>query len=207
MNSHGKPTYGNTVTFRTLEETDSTLSPYTQMLCNPNGWILSEAFSTPAYQMADGTFVNNLLIDGYLYNFEIDDILMFNTDETITANPGNIIPSWSDMSNGEYGDDEFPYATSIIGDWHFDNEVNPEWITMQIPFFYDRNPEVCRILSLNSNEFVINITLDDELNSIYTFTLHYIPANSEQASKIKTQRTSLQKRHSSITSHFKNAGR
>ena len=188
--------YGNTVKFTTLEDEGTELSNYAQMLCIPQGWIMSAAVSTPGYLCHDGTVVTNLF-EGYLFDFETDDIVVFNPDGTIIANPGNLIPDY-DLYLGEYDTDEFPHTTSVIGNWSFIGENEPPTeISMQIPFFYDRIPEECRIVSLSENEFVIKVFLPNEQTADphYEFCITYVPANSEEAAKTKIQKLNTESQH------------
>ena len=188
--------YGNTVKFTTLEDEGTELSNYAQMLCIPQGWVMSAAVSDPAYLLHDGTRVSNLF-EGFIFDFETDDIIVFNTDGTIIANPGNLIPDYDwewVISNGEYGTDEFPLTTSVIGNWSFIGENEPPTeISMQIPFFYDRIPEECRIVSLSENEFVIKYVFVQEPN--YEFCITYVPADSEEAAKTKIQKRNTKSQH------------
>ena len=51
----------------------------TEKLSIEKGWVLSEATSSPAYHMSDGSYATNLIKDGYLYIPEEDDILFCDT--------------------------------------------------------------------------------------------------------------------------------
>lgn len=184
MNSQGV-TYGNVVTFTTLDENDTISLTYRQMLCIPEGWKLSTAASSPAYELADGSLANDLINDGYLYNWELDDIIIFSESGSEIANPGTLIPQGPNWGP-DY--DKFPYSTSTLGSWHFDNEDDPQLIYMFIPFFefnwwWNNNfPLTCELLSLTKNKFTIRVTFNndnpDSIKGTYAFTLTYIPANS-----------------------------
>ena len=65
----------------------TTAASTTDMLCIPSGWILSAATSSPAYVMSSGLLVSNLM-SGYLYNIELDDVIKFYPDGTMSILPG-----------------------------------------------------------------------------------------------------------------------
>lgn len=166
--SNNYVTYGNEISFTTSSTTPTTL------LTIPRGWVLSAATSTPAYVMANGTTITDLMSD-YLYDFELDDIIIFSPNGTHRVLPGLLYNS------------EFGYTTETnLGQWYFDNPNNPTYLHMQIPFFYGENDhtcspelEVCRIISLTTDMLKIAYTFNDDepVKTTYTFTLTYVPAN------------------------------
>lgn len=138
---------------------------------NTKGWVLSSATSAPAYELSSGRAVENLL-DGYFYDCEKDDIIIFQDGGVEVINPGaNIDPEWG-------------YQIQTLGTWSLnaDNTV----LSMQLPFFYapshftyDLEQEDCRIVSINSKELVLEYKFNDNENPSkgeYTFTLTYVPA-------------------------------
>jgi len=137
---------------------------YTDYLISPKkGWVLEAATSSPAYEMENGEIVSDLM-NGYLYDYELDDIMTFTENGVQTINPGENI--------GEGYQAETAYL------WQLDNE-NDGWIYMQVPFFYDDVQEYCHILSLTEDVFKFNCTMNDDEPSAkgtYTFTLTYVPA-------------------------------
>jgi len=161
-------TYGNEISFTTSSTTPMTL------LTIPRGWVLSAGTSTPEYVLANGTILTDLM-NGYLYDFELDDIIIFSPNGTHRVLPGLLYNS------------EFGYTTETnLGQWYFDNPNNPTYLYMQIPFLYGENDhtcspelEVCRILSLTTNMLRIAYTFNDDKSAkgTYTFTLTYVPAN------------------------------
>ena len=163
--------YGETVEFTTLENLEDIPMLF---LTNPKGWVLESAVSSPAYEMIDGTYVSNLITDGYLYDWEVDDILVFTQDGTQIIKPGSILPP-----DGSWG-----YSTeTVVGNWHFDNAEAPSKLYMHIPFFYNDNVEECRILALSEDQLRIRFTVNlfDDAGSIvssYVFTLMYVPSNN-----------------------------
>lgn len=184
-------TYGNEVTFTTVS-----IPTAMELLTIPEGWKLSETTISPAYQMPDGSFVDNLSYDPYsFYNFfyshEIDDIIHFSSDGSHYVNPGTLL-----ATNGV----GYTQETSL-GQWHFDNPDNPSYLYMQIPFIYGvqsspntYNPaiEECRIISLTTDMLKISFTCNNveqhiyysggkrhrnsPKGSSYTITLTYVPA-------------------------------
>lgn len=141
-----------------------------ELLASPkHGWVLSAAESSPAYHMASGEYVSNLM-NGYLYDYELDDIMTFTVEGVQTLDPGeNIDP--------EYGLQE---ATSYL--YTFD-AADDEWMYMQVPFIVDANFDImqvrCHILDLTEETFKFNCTIDDYADPTkaeYTFTLTYVPA-------------------------------
>jgi hypothetical protein len=165
MNSAGAA-YGETFSFRTLKDT---LSELVQLLCIPNGWVLSEATSVPAYHLSNGTYVSNLL-DGYIPEYDRDDIIRFeNRNNYIiqVLHPG----AWIDNYNG------YQQETALGG---FEIEdLSDGWVDIQIPFFHDYKKEYCKIIALSDDMFKISYTWNDESEAkeYYTFYLTYVPAN------------------------------
>lgn len=134
------------------------------------GWILQAATSSPAYELLDGSFATDLINDGYLHEYELDDIMTFTQADGFNyqiINPGNNIDP-----EGEGYQQEVKYL------WAFD-AVDEGWIYMQVPFFYDDVQEYCQILKINDEEFRFKCTVNDddvEAKGTYSFTLTYVPA-------------------------------
>lgn len=172
-------TYGNEVSFTTVPVPEPP-EPHTplELLTIPSGWVLSEATSSPAYNMLNGECIHNLM-HGYLFDFEIDDVIHFLSNGTHFVNPGIMIPSEGVGYTQE----------TSMGQWHFDNPDNPSYLYMQIPFIYGENPntydpaiEECRLISLTTDMLKISfVYIDDEYKNstkgTYVFTLTYVPAN------------------------------
>ena len=155
-------------TFTACTETEPTKADY---LCQSKGWVLSAATSTPAYDLSDGTHITDLMTEGYLYDYELDDIITFNTNGTMSINPGaNIDP--------EYG-----YQQEVGSTWKFNEDTTV--LYYQIPFFYDNTGftfdaelENAKIIYLNKDEMKLAYTFKDELGAKgeYTFYMTYVPA-------------------------------
>ncbi|MBQ3739755.1 MAG: hypothetical protein II856_00970 [Bacteroidales bacterium] len=142
-----------------------------ELLASPKkGWILSAAESSPAYHMASGEYVSNLM-NGYLYDYELDDIMTFTVEGVQTLDPGaNIDPEGQGLQEAK----TFLYSFDAADD---------DWMYMQVPFILDANDQIkqvyCHILNLTEEEFKFNCTIDDvaaQTKDQYTFTLTYVPA-------------------------------
>jgi len=142
-----------------------------ELLASPkHGWVLSAAESSPAYHMASGEYVTNLM-NGYLYDYELDDIMTFTVEGVQTLDPGaNIDPEGQGLQEAK----TFLYSFDAVDD---------DWMYMQVPFILDANDQIkqvyCHILNLTEEEFKFNCTIDDvaaQTKDEYTFTLTYVPA-------------------------------
>lgn len=143
---------------------------YADYLTYEKGWVLSAATSSPAYALSDGTYVTDLMSEGYLYASELDDIITFNANGSMSINPGaNIDPEWG-------------YQNEVASTWAFNADSTK--IIMQVPFFYnedgtsyDAEFEECKIISLNENELKIAFTFNDNepaSKGEYTFYMTYV---------------------------------
>ena len=144
---------------------------YTEMLTQKKGWVLSSATSNPPYEMSDQSLVSDLMTEGYLYDFENDYIIIFNEDGTEYVKPGKTV--------APEGTEDAYTAETFIGNWRFDNEILPTLLYMQVPFFYDEEIEVCKILTLTKDELKLSCTINDDdptAKGTYSFILTYVPA-------------------------------
>lgn len=145
---------------------------YADYLTQKKGWVLSAATSNPAYEMSDGSYVSDLMTEGYLYDFENDYIITFNEDHTQYVKPGKTVAP-DDFEGDAYK------AETLLGAWSFDNDLIPTLLYMQVPFFYDEDVETCKILSLTENELKVSCTINDDdptAKGTYSFILTYVPA-------------------------------
>ena len=167
--------YGDEVAFITADPGGNLPSTPLELLTIPQGWRMASAQSSPAYQMLSGEFVSNLL-DGYFYDFEMDDIIVFSPDGSHKVNPGILI-----------GGEGLGYQVETdLGQWYFDDYSHPTQLFMQLPFFYnddwtsyDTPIEVCSLLELSREKLIISYTYNDDYKhgkGTYTFTITYIPA-------------------------------
>lgn len=146
---------------------------YTDYLTQKKGWVLASATSTPAYRMQDGSFVEDLMHDGYLEDFENEYVITFNEDGSEYVKPGKTI--------APEGVEDAYRAETQIGTWKFDNDLIPLLLYMQVPFFYDDAVEICQISSLTEKELKIRCTIQDynpeaKYDNDCTFTLTFVPA-------------------------------
>jgi len=137
----------------------------TEMLTTKNGWELTAAESSPAYEMSSGIKITNLF-NGYFEEWELDDILIFKETGAVQVDPGKKLPP-----EGEEG---YTKLTDI-GTWAFlDDETK---LKMKIPFFYDDEYETVDILVLDKNTFKFNFRFRDYYDlakdNDYVFTLTY----------------------------------
>lgn len=155
-------------TFNACGPQEKTMADY---LCQPKGWVLSAATSNPAYLLSDNTYISDLMTEGYLFACELDDIITFNANGTMSINPGaNIDPT-------------FGYQQEVGSTWHFNADTT--MLYFQLPFFYnddytsfDAELENAKILYINETEMKLAYTFNDNdpAKGEYTFFLTYVPA-------------------------------
>lgn len=137
------------------------------------GWKLVEATSEPGYELPNGKIACNLIKDGYLYEYELDDKINFWSNGVQVIDPG--------VNVGLDGDPRLGYQNTVEARWSL--SLDQSTLNMQIPFFYNNEGtsyseevEICRIVSLSKNEMVLAYTWTDEkptAKGTYTFTLTY----------------------------------
>lgn len=141
----------------------------TEKLCVEKGWVLSAATSSPAYHLSNGSYATNLMTEGYLYDYELDDIIIFNSNGNQVINGGSNVPE---------GDEPYQKKDYGVGTWSFNSDETV--LNFQIPFFYnndDAHKENAEILSLTETELRVKYTFnDDATKETYSFTLTYVPA-------------------------------
>ncbi|MDR3046809.1 MAG: hypothetical protein LBU51_04230 [Bacteroidales bacterium] len=129
----------------------------TQLLTD-KGWVLTEATVTPAYQVDTYEFINDCIKDGWFKSWELDDIILFDETGGVKVDPGKLLPT----------NDWAVYKTlTSIGTWSFDKEENPEYLSFQLPWWYndeytapDAAVEKCTIVILNETTLRLRITFD-----------------------------------------------
>ena len=157
--------------FNSCDPVEKTLTDY--LTAPKNGWVLEAATSTPGYTMSSGAIIENLM-EGYLYDYEMDDIIKFTADGIQTIDPGTLLPD----------DSTSAYQTAVSTTYTIDEAT--KILNMQVPFFYnddytsfDAQPEICEIIALDENQLKIRCTINDDENPAkptYSFTLTYVPA-------------------------------
>lgn len=144
----------------------------TELLCNPRGWVLLSATSSPAFPMLDGSYVTNLM-DGFLYDFELDDYIKFLPDGTQIINGGIQVPA----PNEPYQSQDYVYT------WSFNSDETA--LNMQIPFLYDDGVETVSIFRLSETELRIKYTfnyVEPPVKYTCSFTLTYVPCSRKVVS-------------------------
>lgn len=136
------------------------------------GWKLVAATSEPGYELPNGRIATDLINDGYLQDWEIDDQINFWSNGVQVIDPNGI-------------EDYQGYQNTVEARWSL--SLDQCTLNMQIPFFYNNEGtsyseevERCRIVHLSPNEMILAYTFTDENSTskgTYTFTLTYHKAN------------------------------
>lgn len=130
------------------------------LLVRPDAWQLSEAYSTPSYHHSV-----DLMNGSYLFDYEMDDLIIFKRNGTQIIDPGALMDVYG------HG-----YHEMQSSHWYFDSELLGG-INLQIPFFYTQQTEYCHILHLDEDELQLQCRfVEGEENPVeYTFVLTYRP--------------------------------
>lgn len=147
----------------------------TEKITHAKGWVLKAATVDPAVPVGESTTHN--WYGDYLYDYEQDDIIVFNTNGSFIVKPGKLTP----------GEDEDGYTVEKADKWEFNSDESK--VTMQIPFFYEevdylsgevartfnKQQEVCEISSLSETELVLIYKANTTFvkGTDYTWTLTY----------------------------------
>ena len=150
----------------------------TEKITTAKGWVLKAATVTPAVPVGEGT--TNNWYGEYLYDYEQDDIIIFNANGSFLINPGK-------KTAPEDGDG---YVTEQASTWAFNSDETK--VKMQIPFFYDLEHNLspdgyARTFNEQFEEPTISSLTETEMVLIYkantaftkgveyTWTLTYVP--------------------------------
>jgi hypothetical protein len=146
----------------------------TELITTAKGWVMKSATVTPAVPVGEGTTTN--WYDEYLYEYEQDDIIVFNANGSFVIKPGKNVP----------GDTEDGYVEEKASTWAFNSDETK--VKMQIPFFYDIPTEgPARTFNAQFEEPEISKLTETEMVLIYkantvfakgvdyTWTLTYEP--------------------------------
>jgi len=160
------------LSFNACTPKQKTLTDY--LTAPKNGWVLESATSTPGYVMSSGAIIENLM-EGYLYDYEKDDIIKFTAEGIQTIEPGTLKP-----------EDGSAYQEAVSTNYTILQDATGKFLNMQVPFFYnddyssfDAAVEICEIIALDDNQLKIRCTINDDENPAkptYSFTLTYVPA-------------------------------
>ena len=145
----------------------------TEKITTAKGWVLKSATVTPAVPVGEGTTTN--WYGDYLYEYEQDDIIVFNANGSFVIKPGKKVP----------GDTEDGYVEEKASTWEFNSDETK--VKMQIPFFYDLSETPARTFNAQFEEPEISTLTETEMVLIYkantvfakgidyTWTLTYEP--------------------------------
>jgi hypothetical protein len=125
----------------------------TEKITTAKGWVLKAATVTPAVPVGEGT-TNNWYGD-YLYDYEQDDIIVFNANGSFVIKPGNKVPE----ADGD------GYVEEVASTWKFNSDETK--VTMQIPFFYDLSSNPARTFNAQWEEADISSLTETEMVLIY----------------------------------------
>lgn len=146
------------------------------LLVRPDAWQLSEAYSAPSYHHSVD------LMDGsYLYDYEMDDMIIFKRNGTLIIDPGTLMDVFG------HG-----YHELQSSQWYFDPDLLGG-INLQIPFFYTQQTEYCHILHLAKDELQLQCRfVEGEENPVeYTFVLTYRPVFFDDNAKTEQVTTEI----------------
>ena len=124
----------------------------TEKISTSKGWVLKAATVTPGVPVGDGITTNFL---NYLYDYEKDDIIIFNANGTFVINPGSKKPTA----------EEDGYVEEKGSTWKFNSDETK--VTMQIPFFYDLSTTPARTFNAQFEEATISSLSETEMVLIY----------------------------------------
>ncbi len=146
----------------------------TEKITTAKGWVLKSATVTPAVPVGEGTTTN--WYGDYLYDYEQDDIIVFNANGSFIIKPGSKTPE----ADGD------GYVEEKASTWAFNSDETK--VKMQIPFFYDLPTEgPARTFNAQFEEPEISSLTETEMVLIYkantvfakgidyTWTLTYVP--------------------------------
>ena len=141
-----------------------------QCVTAEHGWKLAGGTITPAYQTADGENITDLM--DFLSACEKDDVIYFDDNGVERI-----------KTNARCAEGQGLQDAEIKTLWRLDNAGTPNFIYMQLPFFYeyddeghiiglDAEEEDCRMLDITKDEFRLVYT-DSSESGTYTFYMIY----------------------------------
>lgn len=146
----------------------------TELLCIEKGWVMKSATITPAIEV--GGEMTYDWFGKYLYDYEQDDYIVFNTNGSEVIKPGELL---ADV-------DEDGYIEEKASTWNFND--NEDKLIFQVPFFYDHTTspartfdpdfETANISKLTETEMVLIFEQPLDFTkdmTPYTFTVTYEP--------------------------------
>lgn len=125
----------------------------TEKITTAKGWVLKSATVTPAVPVGEGTTTN--WYGDYLFDYEQDDIIIFNANGSFIINPGKKLA----------GEDQDGYVEEKAFTWSFNSDETK--VKMQIPFFYDLSQNPARTFDAEVEEPEISSLTETEMVLIY----------------------------------------
>ncbi len=136
----------------------------TEKITTAKGWVLKSATVTPAVPVGEGT--THDWYGEYLYDYEQDDIIIFNANGGFIINPGKKTAP----------DDQDGYVTEQASTWAFNSDETK--VKMQIPFFYELPTEgPARTFNAQFEEPEISKLTETELVLIYKANTTFAKGN------------------------------
>ena len=131
-----------------------------------NGWKLTLAVSTPAYEMSNGTEVSDL-IAGFLEDCERDDIMYFQSTNAQIVNPGKD----KKTTNADY--DCVEMTEKSLGNWAL-TEDEKSFSSFYLPYFPGDKFSIAEteIVTLNETTLTVKVAVRDGVNDV-NFALTY----------------------------------
>jgi hypothetical protein len=162
------------VCFSSCDPTVKTLTDY--LTAPKKGWVMETAVSDPAYVMNDGSRIQNLM-EGYFFDYEMDDIISFDAEGNETIDPGKLVAAdgaaYQNVVTAKYTINEETKILTCQMPWIY--EYNDD----DLPIGYSPDQEICQIITLDDNMLKIRCTIDDvaaTTKDVYSFTITYVPA-------------------------------
>ena len=125
----------------------------TEKITTAKGWVLKAATVTPAVPVGEGTTTN--WYGDYLYEWDRDDIIVFNANGSFVIKPGSKLPEA----------DKDGYAEEKASTWAFNSDETK--VKMQIPFFMDLSEDPARTFNAQFEEPEISSLTETEMVLIY----------------------------------------
>ena len=128
----------------------------TEKITTAKGWVLKAATVTPAA----GDYGTNWY-ENYLYEWDRDDIIVFNANGSFVIKPGSKLPEA----------DKDGYAEEKASTWAFNSDETK--VKMQIPFFMDLSDDPARTFNAQFEEPEISSLTETEMVLIYKANMDF----------------------------------
>ena len=131
-------------------------------LLTEKSWSLTKATSTPAYELEAGVNITDLF-DGFIRDYELDDLLRFDVNGGVFLNPGKI------RDEGQAAGEE------LLGKWSFDE--NTDKLDFYLPYYEEAVVGTVTVLNETTLTVGVKISEDDDIiakaTRNYDFILSY----------------------------------